>query len=182
MNKNSWNLSEEEVRQIGRIIDTLNQTTFDYLQIEIGDFRLTLSKGPVPAAPAEFTGGSANTQDGAAAMELSTAPPAVMAAQTVKSEADQQGGTVAIVSPMIGRFYLQPEPGAPPFVAVGSKVSDESTVGLIEVMKTFNAVHAGITGVITEICAPDTALVEYGQVLFRVQPEKNKLGQAFKGA
>jgi acetyl-CoA carboxylase biotin carboxyl carrier protein len=79
-------------------------------------------------------------------------------------------GTVAIVSPMIGRFYSQSEPGAAPYVSVGSTVGPESTVGLVEAMKMFNAVHAGLAGVVTEICVQDAALVEYGQVLFRVKP------------
>lgn len=167
MDKDLWGLTEDEVRQVGRIIDTLNQSTFDYLQIEIGELRLTLSKGPVPAAAAVPAATPANAA--APATPPATVHPA--AAPAVAPAAAPQAGTVAIVSPMVGRFYLQPEPGAPPFVTVGSKVSDESTVGLIEVMKTFNAVHAGVTGIITEICAPDTALVEYGQVLFRVKPE-----------
>ena len=77
-----------------------------------------------------------------------------------------------IVVPLIGRFYTQSEPGGPPFVSVGSEVTEDMTVGLIEVMKTFNAVRAGVDGVFTEICVQDTQLVEYGDVLFRVRPPK----------
>ncbi len=71
---------------------------------------------------------------------------------------------------MMGRFYAKPEPGAAPFVSVGAKVSADSTVGLIEVMKVFTAVRAGVHGVVTEICVQDEQLVEYGQVLFRIRP------------
>jgi acetyl-CoA carboxylase biotin carboxyl carrier protein len=71
---------------------------------------------------------------------------------------------------MIGRFYSQPEPGAAPFVTPGSKVGPETTVGLVEAMKMFNAVHAGTTGTIAEVCVQDATIVEYGQVLFRVRP------------
>ena len=67
-------------------------------------------------------------------------------------------------------FYARPEPGAPPFVVIGAEVKKDTTVCLIEVMKTFNAMNAGVNGVITEICAEDAQLVEYGQVLFRVRP------------
>jgi acetyl-CoA carboxylase biotin carboxyl carrier protein len=70
----------------------------------------------------------------------------------------------------MGMFYPQPEPGSPPFVAVGTEVKEDTTVCLIEVMKTFNAVTAGVKGVITEICAESAQMVEYGQVLFRVRP------------
>jgi acetyl-CoA carboxylase biotin carboxyl carrier protein len=74
---------------------------------------------------------------------------------------------------LLGRFYSQPEPGAAPFVTVGSDVNEDTTVGLIEVMKTFNAVRAGVSGTVTEICAQDAELVEYGQVLLRVRPRSD---------
>jgi acetyl-CoA carboxylase biotin carboxyl carrier protein len=70
----------------------------------------------------------------------------------------------------MGMFYPQPEPGSPPFVSLGSQVKEDTTVCLIEVMKTFNAMTAGVKGVITEICVQNAQLVEYGQVLFRVRP------------
>ena len=78
---------------------------------------------------------------------------------------------VEIKSPLMGMFYAQAEPGAAPFVTVGATVEADTTVGLVEVMKTFNGVSAGVRGKIVEVCAPDGQLVEYGQVLFRVLPE-----------
>ena len=71
---------------------------------------------------------------------------------------------------MIGRFYSQPEPGAAPYVTVGASVEADTTVCLVEAMKMFNAVHAGMRGTIAQVCVQDAALVEYGQVLFRVRP------------
>ena len=71
---------------------------------------------------------------------------------------------------MIGRFYAKPEPGAAPFVSVGTEVTPDSTVALIEVMKVFTAVRAGVKGVVAEICVQDEQLVEYGQVLIRIRP------------
>ena len=169
MNKDSWDLSEDEVRQVRRIIETLNQSTFDYLQIELGALKLTLSKGQPQTAGMVRAPAASSAPAAPHAAEPAVARPAAAEADVPK--ATQENGTLTIVAPLVGRFYLQPEPGAPPFVTVGSEVSDDTTVGLIEVMKTFNAVHAGVTGIITEICAQDTALVEYGQILFRVQPE-----------
>jgi len=58
-----------------------------------------------------------------------------------------------------------------PFVEVGSKVSEETVVGIIEVMKLMNSVHAGVKGEVVEIFAANGALVEYGEVLLRVRPE-----------
>jgi acetyl-CoA carboxylase biotin carboxyl carrier protein len=71
---------------------------------------------------------------------------------------------------MMGRFYAKPEPGAAPFVTVGSEVNADTTVGLVEVMKVFTAVRAGVSGVIAEICVQDAEFIEYGHVLFRVRP------------
>ena len=166
MSKGSPNLTEDEVRRIGRILETLNRSTFDYLQIESGDLKLTLSKGPLPSAVPSATASPAASSPPQSAPHAEASAPKREAASATPGD-----GTVPIVSPMVGRFYLRPEPGASQFVQVGSEVSNDSTVGLIEVMKTFNAIHAGVSGVITEICTEDNGNVEYGQVLFRVRPK-----------
>jgi acetyl-CoA carboxylase biotin carboxyl carrier protein len=156
-------LSEDEVRQIGRIIEILNQSAFDHLQLEFGDLKLSIGKGhaghaaPAPSPVAIPTAASP-------ARSSAAAPP------TPKADAIEDG-TVAVTAPLLGRFYSQPEPGAAPFVSVGSEVGEDTTVGLIEVMKTFNAVRAGVSGTVSEICVQDAALVEYGQVLLRVRPQ-----------
>jgi len=90
-------------------------------------------------------------------------------AQAVPNEGPAQDGTVAVVTPMMGRFYAKPEPGAAPFVSVGAEVSADTTVGLVEVMKVFTAVRAGVSGVITEICVQDAEFIEYGHILFRIR-------------
>jgi acetyl-CoA carboxylase biotin carboxyl carrier protein len=69
-----------------------------------------------------------------------------------------------------GRFYAQPEPGTAPFVALGAMAREDTMVALIEVMKVFNTVPAGVSGVVTEICVQDAEIIEYGQVMFRVRP------------
>ncbi len=73
-------------------------------------------------------------------------------------------------SPMVGTFYKAPEPGADPYVTVGSRVSPGQTVCIIEAMKIMNEIEAEIGGVVREILVDDTTPVEYGQVLFRVDP------------
>jgi acetyl-CoA carboxylase biotin carboxyl carrier protein len=71
----------------------------------------------------------------------------------------------------MGIFYAQPEPGKPPFVTVGALVEESTTVALVEVMKTFHAVSAGVRGTVVDVCVDDAELVELGQVLLRVEPE-----------
>ncbi len=75
-----------------------------------------------------------------------------------------------IRSPMVGTFYKAPEPGADPYVKVGGRISPGQTVCIIEAMKIMNEIEAEISGVVREICADDTQPVEFGQVLFRVDP------------
>jgi acetyl-CoA carboxylase biotin carboxyl carrier protein len=75
-----------------------------------------------------------------------------------------------IRSPMVGTFYKSPEPGAEPYVKVGSRVTSGQTVCIIEAMKIMNEIEAEIAGVVREIMADDAQPVEFGQVLFRVDP------------
>jgi acetyl-CoA carboxylase biotin carboxyl carrier protein len=71
---------------------------------------------------------------------------------------------------MLGTFYGAPKPGAEPFVAIGGRVSVDSAVGIIEVMKLMNSISAGIEGVLVEVLVRDGDLVEFDQVLMRVRP------------
>jgi acetyl-CoA carboxylase biotin carboxyl carrier protein len=75
-----------------------------------------------------------------------------------------------IKSPMVGTYYKSPEPGADPYVKVGSRVAPGQTVCIIEAMKIMNEIEAEFGGVIREVLADDAQPVEFGQVLFRVDP------------
>lgn len=75
-----------------------------------------------------------------------------------------------IKSPMVGTFYKAPEPGADAYVSVGTRISPGRTVCIIEAMKIMNEIEAEVSGVVREILVDDATPVEYGQVLFRVDP------------
>jgi acetyl-CoA carboxylase biotin carboxyl carrier protein len=75
-----------------------------------------------------------------------------------------------IKSPMVGTFYKAPEPGADPYVKTGSRVAQGQTVCIIEAMKIMNEIEAEVSGVIREVCVEDAQPVEFGTVLFRVDP------------
>jgi acetyl-CoA carboxylase biotin carboxyl carrier protein len=75
-----------------------------------------------------------------------------------------------IKSPMVGTFYMAPEPGADPYVKVGGRISPGQTVCIIEAMKIMNEIEAEVSGVVREILVEDAQPVEYGQVLFRIDP------------
>lgn len=75
-----------------------------------------------------------------------------------------------IKSPMVGTFYTAPEPGAEPYVRIGSRVTPGQTVCIVEAMKIMNEIEAEVGGVVREVCVDDSSPIEYGQVLFRVDP------------
>ncbi len=75
-----------------------------------------------------------------------------------------------VKSPMVGTFYSAPEPGAEPYARVGARVNSGQTVCIIEAMKIMNEIESEFSGVIREICVEDAQPVEFGQVLFRVDP------------
>jgi acetyl-CoA carboxylase biotin carboxyl carrier protein len=76
---------------------------------------------------------------------------------------------IEVRTPIIGTFYRSPKPQAPPFVEVGSIVSEDTVVGIVETMKLMNSVYAGAAGCVVDIRAADGELVEAGQVLMRLE-------------
>lgn len=159
-------LSEDDVLHILKLID---ESKFDYFQLEVGDLKITVSKGePIPIAGA--TQPAAVIPAPVAAPVSASKPAAAPAAATAGKTAAVPEGMRAITAPLLGTFYVAPEPGAPPFIKVGQQVTEDTTCGLIEVMKVFNSVRAGVQGTIVEVVAQNGQFVEFGQVLFIVEP------------
>lgn len=161
-------LSEDDVLHILKLID---ESKFDYFQLEVGELKITVSKGePIPlagAAPQPVAANAAPAASAAPAAAPKTSPAPGAAAPKSVSVPD---GMAAVTAPLLGTFYIAPEPGAPPFVKVGQQITEDTTVGLIEVMKVFNSVRAGVTGTIVEAVAQNGQFVEFGQPLFIVKP------------
>lgn len=78
--------------------------------------------------------------------------------------------TIVIESPMVGTYYTSRAPDAPPLVSAGSVVHPGTVVGIIEAMKVFTDIPAGVSGTIVEVVAKNGQPVEFGQPLFRVRP------------
>ena len=158
-------LTQEEVL---KILDLIEKSNFDYMQLQVGELKLTVSKGNYVAGAAPATAPQTET--------VIKSKPATKEAKpkektpTPKSAKKIAGG-VEIAAPMVGTFYAAPEPGAPPFVKLGTKIDEETTVGLIEIMKVFNAVQSRVRGVIADVCVQNSQFVEYGQTLFVVRPD-----------
>jgi acetyl-CoA carboxylase biotin carboxyl carrier protein len=105
---------------------------------------------------------------------LAAAPPMAAAPPPVRIEsappASSTSNDVVIESPMVGTYYASSAPDAPPFVSVGSTIRPDSTVCVIEAMKVFTDIPAGVSGKITEVLVKNGQSVEFGQPMFRVQP------------
>jgi acetyl-CoA carboxylase biotin carboxyl carrier protein len=158
-------LSDDDVLHILKLID---ESKFDYFQLEVGELKITVSKGdPIPlAASAQPTTVSAAPVAAPAAAPTPVAAAAPSAAKATAIPA----GHLAVTAPILGTFYVAPEPGAPPFVTVGQQITEDTTCGLIEVMKVFNSVRAGVKGTIVEVVAANGSFVEFGQTLIIVKP------------
>jgi acetyl-CoA carboxylase biotin carboxyl carrier protein len=98
------------------------------------------------------------------------APKPAAAPAAAPKPAAIPAGHLAVTAPLLGTFYVAPEPGAPPFVTVGQQITEDTTVGLIEVMKVFNSVRAAVKGTIVEVVAQNGTFVEFGQTLYIVKP------------
>jgi acetyl-CoA carboxylase biotin carboxyl carrier protein len=112
---------------------------------------------------------------GQAVMPLSPhgAPSAGPASDSPRGESPAEAAAdkyVAITSPMVGTFYRAPSPDVPSFVDVGTRIAKGDPLCIIEAMKLMNELEADIEGTIAEICVTNGEPVEYGQLLFRVDP------------
>ena len=172
-------LNEDDVLQIIRYLDESN---FSELRLQIGDLRLVVNRSgtpsPLPDAnvPETPTDPSAASTLPSAPPQRAEAPPPAPAPDAPESQPPTdapavQGERVVITSPMLGTFYKASAPGEPPFVEVGSVVDEDTTVCIIEVMKLFSTIKAEKRGRIARVSVEDGELVEYGQVLFVLDPE-----------
>lgn len=162
-----------DLRYVKKLIEMLDSSTMDSIEISSDKgMKLRISKSP---------------QQRVAAMAMAptmpapvvTAPvlPAVAAARPAeegaapapKAEAPKVAA-LEIKSPMVGTFYGAPEPGAKPYVSVGDRISKGQIVCIIEAMKIMNELESEFDGVVREVGVTDAHPVEYGQVLFRIDP------------
>ena len=99
-------------------------------------------------------------------------PPEVVIAQGEAATRTEAPKTklLEVKSPMVGTFYRSPEPGAAPYVTEGTRIEKGQILCIIEAMKIMNEIESEYSGVVKEVLVPDAHSVEYGQVLFRIDP------------
>lgn len=136
--------------------------------IEVGDFKISIT-GKDSAELPKTAGRTVIASNAAAAPRAADAAVKV-AAPAAAAPVNLMADGHYIRAPMLGTFYRALEPGSPPCVEVGDVVGPEDTIGLIEVMKLFSTVTAGVHGRVVEILADNSVLVEFDQPLIRIEP------------
>jgi acetyl-CoA carboxylase biotin carboxyl carrier protein len=163
-------LNDAEVQNIKQIIATFNDSSLNYLDLELGDLKIKIGKGALPNSDAMQSQSVAPKRSSSLSPAAQSAPSsAEIGSAAGVAQAALGADEVQIKSPLVGRYYSQAEPGAKKYVDLGAEVQADTTVALIEAMKMFNAVPATVKGTISKICVTDGELVEYGQVLFHVK-------------
>jgi acetyl-CoA carboxylase biotin carboxyl carrier protein len=164
-----------DLRDVKKLIEMIDESTVDSVEITSDKgIKIRISKSPqqrgavqmaapipVPALAAPLPAPRVSPPQGTpAAAESETAP----AAEAPKSTA------LEVKSPMVGTYYKSPEPGSKAYVAVGDRVTKGQIVCIIEAMKIMNEIESEYSGVVREILVQDSQPVEYGQVLFKIDP------------
>lgn len=150
-------------KEVADILQALDASGFDTLELEMHGVKLQLRRSGAPppaAAPSQSAGESLAALAGTPAAAVSS-PASTVAAPP---------GTSPVTAPLLGIFYRAPKPGEPPFIEVGSRVEDDTIIGIIEVMKLMNTVRAGVRGEVVAIPARNGELVEFGEPLLFVRP------------
>jgi acetyl-CoA carboxylase biotin carboxyl carrier protein len=150
------------------LIQAVDDSGIDTLEISRAGTRIRISKSPVPVAMAV----PAIPASAAAAASHSSAPAAAPPVE-VAAPAGPAKNLVDVRSPMVGTFYRAPAPEAPPYVEVGSPVTRGQTLCILEAMKLMNEMESEVDGIVREIMVENADPVEYGQVLFRIEPTKS---------
>jgi acetyl-CoA carboxylase biotin carboxyl carrier protein len=160
-----------EVKDIRRLLDILANTDVSELTLETGEYKLTVRRGPEGAgtvypAPAAAAHAAPQAQPAAPA----PAPADVAAPIPSEAPAESRAHLTEVTAPIVGTFYSAPSPDVDDYVKVGDRVERGTVLCIIEAMKLMNEIEAETAGTIAEILVRNEEPVEYGQVLFRIDP------------
>ena len=162
-----------DLRYVKKLIDILDESTVDSIEISSDKgMKIRISKSPTQRGAVQVAAPLPALLPAAApAPRLTPAEgtPAIGEAEAPKAAAAVTP-LLEVKSPMVGTFYSAPEPGAKPYVSVGSRVQKGQILCIIEAMKIMNEIESEFAGVIKEVLMTDSHPVEYGQVLFRIDP------------
>jgi acetyl-CoA carboxylase biotin carboxyl carrier protein len=152
-----------DLKDIKAIIDLMKKNSVSEFELEKQDFKIKLKRGT------NGGGGGAPYED---APVVAYMAPTAIAAPAVAPVIPAAPATteIEIKSPMIGTFYRAPSPESAAYVEVGTEVSPETVVCIIEAMKVMNEIKAEAKGVITQVLLENAKPIEFGQPLFKIRP------------
>ena len=166
MSSNANSNGPFDVKTVEALVALMSQHDLSEIYLRDGNQHVRLRRGAamaaVPVAPALPVGPVVPIAPATAAARPAEAPS--------QSAPPARKNLIEIKSETVGTFYSQAKPGEPPYVKLGDRVTPNKVVGLVEVMKTYNEIQANCTGVIAEVLVESGTFVEFGQVLFRVDP------------
>ncbi len=164
-----------DLRYVKKLIEMLDGSSVDSVEISSDKgMKIRISKTPQQRGAVQIPAPVPVAAMVPAIAPVARATPAEGVPAISDGEAPRpeppKSNLLEVKSPMVGTYYGAPEPGAKPYVSVGSRVSKGQVLCIIEAMKIMNEIEAEVTGVVKEVSAQDAHPVEYGQVLFRVDP------------
>jgi len=165
-------MSDIKPQDIEALLETFEASSWSELRLKIDGLELFVSKTPGARAVLGAT-------ESAASIASASSTPAqhghgahVSSGMVDETQAVFAAeGLIAVRAPNLGTFYRAPKPGAPPYVEVGQRVESTTELCLIEVMKLFTSVHAGVAGVVRRVLVNDAELVEFDQALFLIEAD-----------
>jgi len=161
-----------DVKDVKKLLDAAAAADVSELTYETGEVRIVVRRGaaapePAPAPVARAEAAPAGPVPAPAGGTSEPAAPAEPAA----SPAEAQDHLVEVTAPIVGTFYSAPAPDASPYVKVGDHVAAGTVLCIIEAMKLMNEIEAETSGTVREVLVRNEEPVEYGQVLFRIDPD-----------
>ena len=159
-----------DLRYLKKVLEMLDESTVDSLEITSDKgMKLRVSKSPAQRGGAVL-GTPMLAATPVAAPAAVAAVPAPLPAAPAAEPPNPASTLLEVKSPMVGTFYSKPEPGANAYVSVGTRVTKGQILCIIEAMKIMNEIECEVSGTVVEVGVQDMSAVEYGQVLFRVDP------------
>lgn len=148
-----------DVRKVRRLVELMREYDLAEMDLKQGETRIQLRRGGAIAAA---------TVAPAAVSAVAAPAPAADREPPKAAPSGEPANIKLITSPMVGTFYISPDPQSPPYVKVGDHVGPDTTVCIVEAMKVFNQIPAEVSGRITAVLAENGQTVEFGQPLFKV--------------
>ena len=162
-----------DLRYVKKLIEMLDGSSVDSVEISTDKgMKIRISKSPQQRGAVQMAAPVAMPQLLAPVQRMTPAEgvPALADGEPASRPEPAKPNLLDVKSPMVGTFYSAPEPGGKPYAPVGSRVTKGQVLCIIEAMKIMNEIEAEVSGVVREVSVQDAHPVEYGQVLFRVDP------------